>query len=629
MPKVAISLGFPIFGEKKKKHMADPTNIVIEAQAEGFNFSGDLGQGRKNFFAKYTDYMPLRMGIGTADEYVHMKPLNEGVEIGRLYPANILSSPPFGTALDLYNWMIGNFNSASTTTYSVLLADLQNGNAPAGQWVFVSDILDRGAWLFCTSATEVAREGFGMFLDADFQSEGTYLASYSSHPCSQTNYGQWRPTVGNFLINHRAITNGPYTAGEPITTATWSGIYVSDDGAGTMTAYSVDGTSYPLDTETITGATSGATCDQVGTAGFNKLTGGGVVVYQDATSEMYQHYLCIDPAAINGGKTPDSDPAYLLLDRSVTSAGYIPVTDAIEYDINGNDTVTGKGWLIGRKNASHSMRLTEAMADAMGYTYSPLHSYPWGSPTVKGWRIDDAYLLSRNIGDLIVENITMARGSRHQSTLNAGCSVMELVHEADSMVEFTLNPGVSIENVVVKAGKSLTSKIFTDNLRGFTIDIDDTTPESRSLAPFGSPNLKRQMFKVTAADLANAATFGTLPGFELFTMPAGTYPIGTVEIQSFFGTLPFTLVSDFVIRVNNGSPQLVVARLGLSVINGATVDRSVAVPLSSNSGNTATQSIPYGATFYLSTAGATNLASNGDGYIVVIFEYYERCRFPM
>lgn len=179
------------------------------------------------------------------------------------------------------------------------------------------------------------------------------------------------------------------------------------------------------------------------------------------------------------------------------------------------------------------------------------------------------------------------------------------------------------------------NSIGNPNLIGEFVNADLATPLADAdalevaLQGFFSGGVTVKSFKITATQLANAATFGTQPGIELFTMPTGTYPVGTVTIQSFYGTAPFTFASDFVIRVNDGSPQITVARLAASTINGATVDRTVAVHLSSGSGSTATQSVPYGATFYLSSASGATLASVGDGYIVVIFEYETKRKRPM
>jgi len=173
------------------------------------------------------------------------------------------------------------------------------------------------------------------------------------------------------------------------------------------------------------------------------------------------------------------------------------------------------------------------------------------------------------------------------------------------------------------------------NVTGQFRNSDLTTPYADAdalevaLQGFFSGGAVTRSFKVTAAQLANAATFGTLPGIELFTMPDGTYPVGTVEIQSFYGTAQFTLASDLTIRINDGSPQLIVARFNANTINGASVDRACPVHLGSASGATATQSMTYGATFYLSSGSGSNVATVGDGYIVVIFEYITKRKRPM
>lgn len=599
--------------------MADPTNIIMERTPVGIRFTGDLLQGRGEYLAKYADYMPV-----LRTDHVRLQPVNGAPEVGRLLPVNILSSPPFGSLQDLYDWLDASFRSASSTTYSVLLADLQNGVAPAGEWVFVSDILDRGAYLFCASETEVAKEGFGLFLNADFQNEGTYLTSYSGYPCTQQNFQQWRPTVGNFLINIGAITGGPYTAGEPITTPTWAGIFVEYDGVGVMTAYSTGGNTYPLDTETITGGTSGATSVQSGDSGLNQLTGGGVVVFQENNFLKYEHYLAIDPAHIDGSQTPDKDPAYLRLDRSVASAGYIPAVDAITYDINGNDAWTLKGWLIGRKNASHDIRLTEATSNVFLIDSARIHTYPWGSDSVKGFRIDDGRFVSANIGDLTIKNVHIGQGSQHTPTLAFRSSITDFTQEANTTVEYTLEASVGISNVHVKAGKSFTGKTFTANVGDMLVSANNTATESLTYAPFTELGLRRFAKVFTVADLTTAG-FDSTPGLLFFTTSANTLPVGTVYLQYTYAGAAFALASDLVLRVDNGGSGNIAGRYSNGLLT-AVADRQVSLPfpqLTSGASSKAMEA-PWGTNIYLSTVTGTTLATGGGtSTLTVILEYKE------
>ena len=54
------------------------------------------------------------------------------------------------------------------SSIEMTLAELQtsqsNETLPAGKWVLVTDICDEGGWLFCSSSSQVAQNGFGLFL---------------------------------------------------------------------------------------------------------------------------------------------------------------------------------------------------------------------------------------------------------------------------------------------------------------------------------------------------------------------------------------------------------------------------------------------------------------------------------
>jgi hypothetical protein len=546
---------------------------------------------------------------------LHLQPLNGAYDIGQFKFADVLT--PVTADIDALEVALRGFFNVVSTTYTVLLADLQNGLAPAGEWVKVEDILDRGAYLFCASSTEVAKEGFGLFLNEDEQNIGTYLTSYSGYPCSQTNYGQWRPTVGNFLINIGAITGGPYTAGEPITTATWAGIFVEYDGIGVMTAYSTGGNTYPLAGETITGGTSGATSVQSGTAGLNQLTGGGVVIFQENNFLKYEHYLAIDPAHIDGSQTPDKDPAYLRLDRSVASAGYIPVVDAITYDINGNDAWTLNGWLIGRKNASHDIRLTEATSNVFLIDSSRIHTYPWGSDTVKGFRIDDGRFVAYNIGDLDIENVYIGQGSQHAATLAARSSITNFTQDAGTTVEYTLEASVSISNVRVKSGRTFTSKTFTADVGDMLVSADNTTGESLTYAPFTKYGQWQIVFDISSAQLLNHLNVGGINGdpdrIPLLALSGTQYATGTIRYEFTYATAPYTLTGHPCIYNTTGN---ILSKGNGTTITGST-DRgcvdTLNIPIAGQS-----VSFEFGESHWLGTTSSQN-AAGGGGTLKIIY----------
>ncbi len=64
--------------------------------------------------------------------------------------------------------------SSIVMTLAQLLTAQGSGSLPSGRWIFISDICDQGGWLFCSSTATVDLEGFGLFLNCDWQNVGIY-----------------------------------------------------------------------------------------------------------------------------------------------------------------------------------------------------------------------------------------------------------------------------------------------------------------------------------------------------------------------------------------------------------------------------------------------------------------------
>lgn len=122
----------------------------------------------------------------------------------------------------------------------------------------------------------------------------------------------------------------------------------------------------------------------------------------------------------------------------------------------------------------------------------------------------------------------------------------------------------------------------------------------------------------TAADLSNAATFGTVPGLLLFEMPANSYISGIARMEFTPGTTPYTFTATNF-KVRNAQSSIIASFSG-GVINGATTKRQCVTAL-----NGPEAGIPLsgklGSNLYLSTTNGTALASVGDGTIKVILQY--------
>lgn len=618
--------------------MADPTNITMEVKPAGIAFTGNLLQGRDAYLAKFNDYMPMLMGLGV-DEYVHMKPLNGAVEIGRLFPSNIVSSPPFGTALDLYTWLVGFFGSASSTTLSVLLADLQNGNAPAGKWVFVSDAfteIGEGLWLFCTSATSIAKNGFGLGLACDWASESTYEPTYSGNDCSGTNFGQWRPQTGSFLIPHGAVT-GTFEQGEAISTPTWEGIFCYDS-IGGIVAYTTGGSDFaPTETEIITGGTSGATTE-AGVAGDNQLYGGGVVCHLDGVTGIYEHYLCIDPKHLLPG-SPDSLPdTWLRLPRTTPNSGYVKQVWEVEYDIYGIDDLWGGGWTESINDGYNRWRMTEDdTRNVFLLTSSRPLTFPWGAKNgapgsfvhnISG--IDaNGNLELGNAGDLEIHGISVGdrgslrlSGSRKSSasgiTVEAGASaILQVPAQLD---DSSPGNGYSLSNITVRAGRTFTG-IFSKSVGDFIVTGDASV--TQSYAPFTATGLRRFAKVFTVADLTTAGGFDVTPGILFFTPPADTSPVGRVFLQKTHAGAPFGMSADLVLRVDNGGSGNVAGRYSNGLLTSA-ADSQLSLPfpqLTSGASSKAAEA-PWGSNIYLSSFTGSVLATGGGtSTLTVVLEY--------
>lgn len=198
-------------------------------------------------------------------------------------------------------------------------------NLPIGNWIHINEITDLGIEVFCTSTNKIGLEGFGGFLNPDFQDVGDYSGVFGLTGINKAaNRGVWHPSLEYLEISYINLVNGPFIPGQPFTMAgNGSGIIIADTGSILTVLYT---SGY---NQAATTLTSGSTTAQP--TGFNStpLIDTGDIVFWNG-----EHYQFIGNKS--GGPLDGTDPAtntagYTLLPKTTPDMGYIAEWDEIHF----------------------------------------------------------------------------------------------------------------------------------------------------------------------------------------------------------------------------------------------------------------------------------------------------------
>ncbi len=425
------------------------------------------------------------------------------------------------------------------SSIEMTLAELQtsqsNGTLPAGKWVLVTDICDEGGWLFCSSSSQVAQNGFGLFLNCDWQNVGDYTGVFAQTSVAYggTNSGLWNKSLESFTITYINLNGGTFAVGDPVTgTSGWNGVVLSDNGVDSMTVYSTVG-NLPLVGDVI--GNGSVTCDA--TVVGSKTITADVVIW--ATAALgHRQYQCVD-STVTDGTEPGVSPAYQLLPKSST-VGYISLSNAIEYDVP-------NGWLQARfDDFGNFWRLTKAINTlfAWGYSNAPFDYFPWGRANYTGCKLDNCRFLAINIAVSFCFNHECKTGSSLTLVTTASTAQFAGMKLGINSVFSVTTAGASLLNINVESFKSFTGKTVTAAIADMYVTENDTSTETLTYPTWTLDGYQYIKLDFSSADLLNNLAWNITGGFEITPAIAGTYfSYWEFECLLFYQNLPYTMAS--------------------------------------------------------------------------------------
>lgn len=429
----------------------------------------------------------------------------------------------------------------STMTTAQFATALAAGTLIKGQWIFISDMTGTsgGGWVMATSASTVALEGEGLFLNPDWQNTGgvsgySGVGAVTGVAFGGTNYGQWSVSQEGFSLTYSNLV-GTFAVGNTVTaTSGWVGVILTDDGVGSMTVYSTTGNK-PLATDALDNG-SGVTCD-VDTVG-NKTLLGNIYIWGILT-DGYSHYQCVDETVADG-TDPATSAAYQLLSRANANVGYHTVSDKIEYDATNN-------WLQARFDKEGNFwRLTKTINDLFvwGYAASPVNDFPWGRPNFTGNKLDNCKFTTANLQASYFFNNEAKSGAIVNFTTVSPIGYISSVKLGINCQVSFASDGANIHDVTLSDFVQYTGKTFTASVSGMWVTESDTVIESLTYGNWTDDGWRYKIQIVTSAELLNnLATSGLTGGIELQPYEANVYYDWRLDWELHFVTTAYTNAS--------------------------------------------------------------------------------------
>jgi len=388
------------------------------------------------------------------------------------------------------------FNVASLTL-AQLLTEQAAGRLPAGQWVFVSDICDRGGWLFCSSATTVDENGFGLFLNAYFAGAGDTSGVFALTGIAVNGYAKWNTASEAITVTASNFGATPFTAGATVADQSgWAGTVIASDNATYVTVYTSTGYLPAVGNFLDGGGTMTADVDA---AAKNNATG-AIYTYIDPTDAdgTYLNYQLIDEELQDGTDPVTNAAAYTLLPKATAGMGYNLVTAAMSISLAFGVVYRRVDDLGNEMNGTTSTAASNAC-----------YRFPWGDSTFTNCKAASGgtWNTHNSIGAAV-------DGIRINSGGTCGLAI-----------ESTANVyGIDIANGVEFSGKTLAAGTTIENL---CVTADDVDTETLSYATWTQDGRRRKIVELTPTDLT---TQFSIAGIELLpALGAHKYPAFEID----------------------------------------------------------------------------------------------------
>jgi len=569
-----------------------------------------------------TGYQPSRQRINKQTHDLKKMKDGAGVEFLRISTGNV-------TVLDIYHADVlspvtGNiaalevvigpyfFSSAApiTLTSAQLAAAMLSGSLTEGKTIFVSDMqgTDGGGYVMATSESTVSLEGEGLFLNPDWQGDGSYtgVLAATGFAYGGTNFGQWHVGLEAFKIGYSGLGGGTFAVGDVITgTSGWNGVVVSDNGVDSMTAYST---------------TTGAISVPIG----SDVIGNGSVTANVATVEAkavqaqvfiwatlgggYKMYQCRYQALTDGTDPATNTDAYVELAKAV-NLGYILVSDKVEYNATNS-------WLQARfDNAGNFWRMTKAISDLFvwGYTSAPFGDFPWGRANFTGNKLDNCKFTAINLRASFFFNNEAKTGSvMNFVTASAVGYISSVKLGINCQISITVD-GATVHDVTLSDFVQYTGKTFTANVSGMWVTENDTTTESLDYANWTIDGWRYKEVILTSAILLNQ--FSPAPGYQFMPAVADHYYDFKIYWEYTRGTTSYSTAAsaisfDMVDPVGAISRQCAI----ISGLNLSYATNRICPNIRPQMISTAFNSFPVGSGLYVRLASNAN-PTLGDGSV--------------
>jgi len=257
----------------------------------------------------------------------------------------------------------------------------------------------------------------------------------------------------NGTVTHGAITDGPFTDYETLTWTGGSGIFLREN-SGTMTIGNVTGDDGPLNTETITGSTSGAyttaSADMVKAHTVQKA-------FEQGTLKNYD--VCINCATLYLTQVYEYLKYVTRIGSTFTSYGIKYESSALAFNnLDGEQYITAYNDI-----------------DTPGNTYSPVKASPFG--TFAGGKFFGARgVWIEGMDDADVQNFQLIDSDNAgQNPPNKQAITIENLLSGDRVAVFRTSSGTTIDKTMYPSGDGNVTNNTTFVVTG-TISVD--TPSS-------------------------------------------------------------------------------------------------------------------------------------------------------
>lgn len=215
-----------------------------------------------------------------------------------------------------------------------------------------------------------------------------------------TQKGIWRTGFETVTIVYTNLSGGAFAVGETITGGITgaTAVIVSDDGAGSMTAY-MTSAGVAFDGSEVLDNGNGITADMDGSAGSPEIVQGDIVIWN------LLHWQLIDETLLAGTDPENNTGAYTLLEKSVLPETYLTAWDASEFDFVNN-------WIQFR---------SDIKGNAVRSSFDSgqnVFRFQWGNDNKKKVFVSNSNIDIRNtIG--VVENVLLLQGSEMYDIKNS------------------------------------------------------------------------------------------------------------------------------------------------------------------------------------------------------------------